>query len=233
MATRTLLTIPVALLALSLGPPARADLTLNLGGSSMTFVGTGTDADVTFGSFSITGSTGGDGDAAQSALMGTINGTYNYSTSGLSGTDQTANLTSLNTGGVPQLTIKDSNNQVLSIPIAGLNITTHVRSFFGHSFTAGGDLGTLQLGNATYNGTSTDLMALKNNVNREGGQIQLNFSFTGAESLTTLAKTSSSHTSYGGMVVGFTPEPSAMTLAALGALGLITYGLRRRAAAWS
>ncbi len=227
MRISTLALVLATAVGLCLGSNARASLPLNFGdinGSQILFtpVASPAGANITFTPGSGTGGYGfqvsNTGDAS---LVGAIGGTFNYLTSAIV---TTGGLQTVGVTGLGSLTINDNGGS------GGSNLTATIHGFDA-SFTFGsaGELNyndRLNLSNLSYSGTNADLLALV--AGAANGIMTISFQFTSTESLTSLAANGGT-TSYSGSI-NTVPEPSSMAIAALGALGLIGYGLRRRKA---
>ena len=220
-------------LAVMLGPclgrSARADLTLDVAsaaGANIDFTGSGSGATFVFNNnhlgqgFQVTESSNGAGSGTAVGLFGTLGGTYSYTSITTIGSVQTASVTT--TDG--SLTITDASHVSLTGNVAGLTVET-----FGTLGTVDVS-GTINLTNVSYSGTNADLTQLKNEAAAGGGVLTISFQFLPTKSLTQLAGHGAENTtSYSASIAttAAVPEPSSLAIGALGALGLICYGLGR------
>lgn len=216
----------VAMLGLGFGSVARADLPIdvsNLSGALLEFSGTSTGANVNFATnssgwgFDVTSNPSQD-----SNLVGAIGGTFSYLTSNIT---TIGGLEMVNVTGTGSLTINDNGGS------GGNDLTGTINGFsLSYTLGTGGGLNedaTVNLSNVSYSGSNADLKALAADVAQwGGGVVTVSFQFSSPTSLTAL--TSGTHdTSWSGSITS-TPEPSALAVAGLGALGFIGYSLRRR-----
>jgi hypothetical protein len=232
MKTRTLAFALAAVLGLTMSHRARADIELdfsNTTNSNIEFVGTGSGASFSFNNnslgqgFQVTGSSNdGAGSTTADGFYGTLGGTYSYTTAGIT-TDgsglQTAAVSTPN----GTLSITDSDGVSLTGTVAGVDVST-----IG---TAGiiNLNGVINLTAVSYSGTNADLQQLATEATASGGIVSISFQFAPGMSLTDLAASGVDvNTSYSGSIETVGAEPSSFAIVAVGALGMIGYGLRRR-----
>jgi hypothetical protein len=210
-----------------LGSVSRAELILAVSsdvGANVDFHGTGTGASFIFSNnqsgqgFTITQSNG-FGDSV--GLHGEIGGTFNYTTASIMSQGPLETAPVMTSGG--SLTITDLSNQSLTANFTGLAVAT--------MGTAGSvDVnGAVNLTNVSYSGMNTDLLALRNEAQADGGIVAISFQFVPSESLTQLAAAGSDmKTSYSGTITAVPiPEPAGATLGCI-ALGTVILGLKWR-----
>jgi PEP-CTERM motif len=213
------------------GSNARADLTLNLSNAmnaDIAFQGNGSGATASFinnnsnEGFKITTSSG-TGDSV--GLFGTLAGTFSYTTASIVtiGTSmQSAPIVS--SGGI--LTIADGHTHSLTASVTMDTIET-VGVAGSMNVNAA-----INLTDVSYGGSNHDLTQLMTEADAPGGaELTISFQFVPAENLTQLAGSGADNdTSYSGTITALSavPEPSSMAIAALGAVGLVAYGARRR-----
>ena len=226
--------------AIVFGLQSNAAAGIELGIASTTnadiaFTGTGSAATFSFNNntsgqgFEVTTSSG-SGDSI--GLYGTISQSFTYSSVGTNGNTQTASVSTV--GSNPAiLTITDSSHDSFTATIQALTIST--------TGTSGGINinGSLNLSNASYAGTNSDLTALYKDIGLAGGIAVLSFQFIPAESLTASKLLARKVATYSGTIFtagsfnggnGGVPEPTSLSLACIG-LGTIIAGVvwRRRA----
>jgi len=224
MRTKILTLALAAAFGLQFSTVAQADITLdvaNVPSTSITFHGTGGGGTFSFSTvagngFSVTNGSGSQFTGSSIGNLGSLTGpAFNFnSTTGI-------------VTGSETLTINDGAGHNLTGTVTGVNIAV---------IGTGGTLNTtatVNLSGVTYTGTSADLVALRNDVNANGGVVAMTFQFVPAVSLTALgAAGATNSTSWSGTIESTTavPEPSSLAIAGLGALGMIGYGIRRRKA---
>jgi len=229
MKTNSIVIAVAALMAIIAVGSARADIELDFSapvGATVHVKGSGSSATINFNTINvgglptdiqITNVIGGVGTSA--GFYGVLSGTYSYSAVTTVGPTQTAVLSTV--GG--HLLIRDSSNVGLNATVAGVDIST---TGTGTTMNVSG---TINLSAVSYAGTDADLIQLKNEAAINGGVLVVTFQWRTSTSLTDMEKRTFDKTnSFSGLVATSVPEPSALAIAGLGALGMVGCGLRRR-----
>lgn len=229
---RSLSWVLATLLGVGLVPDARADLSLAMSadiGASVEFQGSGTSSTFVFNNFAGSGfhitSSSGVGDSV--GLHGTIGGSFTYQQSSISsiivpfiGLVQSAPVTTV--GGL--LTITDLSHNALTGVVTGVDIETVGT---GGTVNVSGDI---NLKNVVYTGMNADLLQLKNEANEGAGILAITFQFIPSKSLTDLLNGDRTTSYSGSILTQSAPEPSSLVLGCTGAVALLGYFRRRRAA---
>jgi hypothetical protein len=215
--------------ALCAGPSARAaSITLDIAAvpnGNIDFAGAGAGNGASFSftnDFTITETTGNHSSVG---FLGTIGGTFTYTT-------VTPTVTP---AGVLDTAVATASNGSLSISDGTTSLTGTVSSMNISTLGAGGTInysGSIDLSGISYTGSNIELLALKNDVdmNSAGGILTVTFQFTNPSQTLTSLEIGNNSTSYSGTISASgefngqtVPEPGSLCLGCI-ALGTVVLG---------